>query len=86
MDKINTFEEVKEYLKNNVIITSDGKDSFYYQGGYVKRLFNGNYYSIKFDNFCDLFKKTTFFIKEDSENSIDDEKDLEYYGRIQRMN
>lgn len=86
MEKIQTFEEVKYYLKNYEIVTSDSKDVFYYKDGYVIRKFNGSIFKLKFEEFVDLYSETNFYLLEENQETVDLEKDKEYYGRIQRHN
>ena len=86
MEKIESFEEVKYALKCREVITSNGIDSFYLREGIVTRKFNGNSYKMKASDFIDLYKETTFYRMPEIQNTIDEEKDIEYYGRIQKMN
>lgn len=86
MEKIQTFEEVKYYLKKYEIVTSDSKDVFYYKDGYVIRKFNGSIFKLKFEEFVDLYSETNFYLLEENQETVDLEKDKEYYGRIQRHN
>lgn len=86
MDKIKSVEELKLYLKENAIITSDDNDSFYYKDGKVIHKFNGNSYCLDFEDFIDLFKEKSFYLKKEPQDVVDEEKDLEYYGRIQKSN
>lgn len=86
MDKIDNFNEVKLYLKQKEIITSNGSDSFYYRDDYVIHKFNGNTVKIKFADFIDLYKDKEFYLKPDEQDTVDLKKDEEYYGRIQKRN
>lgn len=86
MQRIESFEEVKFYLKHKEIITSTGKDVFYYKDDYVTHKFNGNVVRIKYPEFIDLYKDTNFYLREEEQETVDLKKDEEYYGRIQRSN
>ena len=86
MQRIESFEEVKFYLKHKEIITSTGKDAFYYKDDYVTHKFNGNVVRIKYSEFIDLYKDTNFYLREEEQEAVDLKKDEEYYGRIQRSN
>lgn len=86
MQRIETFEEVKNYLKHHEVITTNNKDSFYLKDDIVIHKFNGNAFKIKFTEFCDLYKDTLFYIREDEQETVDLKKDEEYYGRIQKHN
>ena len=86
VEKINTFEEVKYALKSREIITSNGSDTFYLKDGIVTRKFNGSSYSLKVEDFLELYKDVTFYKMPEIQNTVDEEKDIEYYGRIQKMN
>ena len=86
MQKIDSFEEVKFYLKHKEIVTTNGSDSFYLKDDYITHKFNGNTFRIKYDVFIDLYKDTNFYLREEEQETVDNKKDEEYYGRIQRKN
>ena len=86
MRKLESFEEVKLYLKHHEVITSTGNDSFYLRDGFVTHKFSGNIFRIKFEEFCELYRDNVFYIREDEQDSVDSLKDEEYYGRIQKHN
>lgn len=86
MEKINSFEETKYYLKHYEIITSNGKDTFYYKDDYIVHKFDGNIIKIKYNDFVDLYKDTVFYLREEEQETVDLNKDIEYYGRIQKHN
>lgn len=81
MEKINTFEEVIYYLKQNVIVTSNGKDTFYYANNKITHKFSGSSYHIDLNTFVDLYKDKTFYLIEDNSTYIDEEKDKDYYEK-----
>lgn len=86
MEKIESFEEVKLYLKEKAVLTTNGSDSFYLKDKIVTRKFNGNTFKIKYEDFVSLYKNTPFYLIEIPQDTVDPKKDEEYYGRIQRYN
>lgn len=86
MDKLNNFEEVKQALKKHSSLTTKGKDVFYLKDGYVIHKFNGNTFKLKYEDFKDLYKDTTFYYPIIEQEIVDLKKDEEYYGRIQKKN
>lgn len=86
MQKIDSFEEVKFYLQHKEVITANGSDSFYLKDGYITHKFNGNTFKIKYDVFLDLYHDSTFYLREEEQETVDNKKDEEYYGRIQKHN
>ena len=79
MEKIDSFEETLMYLKDKAVITSDGRNLFYLSNGHVVNKFNGNSVKMKKEDFIELYKDETFYLKEDNSIFIDDEKDEDYY-------
>lgn len=86
MQRIESFEEVKLYLKHKEVITSNGSDTFYLKGDYVTHKFNGSVVRIKYEEFIELYKDSVFYIREEEQETVDLKKDEEYYGRIQKSN
>lgn len=79
MEKIDSFEETLMYLKDKAVITSDGRNLFYLSNGYVVNKFNGSSVKMKKEDFIELYRDKTFYLKEDNSIFIDDEKDEDYY-------
>ena len=79
MEKIDSFEETLMYLKDKAVITSDGRNLFYLSNGYVVSKFNGSSVKMKKEDFIELYRDETFYLKEDNSIFIDDEKDEDYY-------
>ena len=79
MEKIDSFEETLMYLKDKAVITSDGHNLFYLSNGYVVNKFNGSSVKMKKEDFIELYRDETFYLKEDNSIFIDDEKDEDYY-------
>lgn len=86
MEKLETFDEVKYALKCGEVITSNGLDKFYLKGKLVTRKFNGSSYRMNTKDFIDLYKDTVFYKLPIPQDVVDEKKDIEYYGRIQKMN
>ena len=79
MEKIDSFEETLMYLKDKAVITSDGRNLFYLSNDYVVNKFNGSSVKMKKEDFIELYRDETFYLKEDNSIFIDDEKDEDYY-------
>ena len=79
MEKIDSFEETLMYLKDKAVITSDVRNLFYLSNGYVVNKFNGSSVKMKKEDFIELYREETFYLKEDNSIFIDDEKDEDYY-------
>lgn len=86
MEKVNSFSEVIQALKENIALTTKGKDSFYLKDGFVTYKFSGNTFRITLDEFVELYKDTVFYYRESEQETVDLTKDEEYYGRIQKRN
>ena len=52
---------------------------FYLSNGYVVNKFNGSSVKMKKEDFIELYRDETFYLKEDNSIFIDDEKDEDYY-------
>lgn len=86
MEKVNSFNEVIQNLKDHVTLTTKGKDTFYLKDGFVTCKFNGSTFRITLDEFLELYKDTIFYYLENEQESVDLKKDEEYYARIQKRN
>lgn len=86
MEKIENFNEVKYALKSKEVITSNGIDVFYLKDNYVTRIYKGSSYKMTLKDFDELYKDTTFYELPENLNTVDENKDIEYYGRIQKRN
>ena len=78
MERISTIGDVLDYLRDGAIITKTGKDQYVLKGEGVVCYSNGTRYSLDLKDFYEMYKKTIFFIYEDSVE-IDQDKDEAYY-------
>jgi len=78
MEKLKDISETLKYLKEGDIVSSNGKDQFIIRNKRVYRYFEGNQFSLTLDDFIDLYKNSSFYLYEDT-NEIDEEKDEAYY-------
>ena len=78
MERISTIGDVLDYLRDGAIITKTGKDQYVLKGERVVCYSNGTRYSLELKDFYEMYKKTIFFIYEDSVE-IDQDKDEAYY-------
>lgn len=78
MEKLNDINEAISYMRQGDIVTGNGKDIFIIKNDRVVRYSEGTQYSLKIDDFIDLYKKNNFYLYEDSVE-IDEEKDEAYY-------
>jgi len=79
MKKIESFEFVKEYLKEGAILTTDLKNRFAFRNEKVICQRDGSSYKLKMDDFIITHHKETFYLVEDDDVYIDDNKDEDYY-------
>lgn len=86
MQKIDSFEEVKFYLTHNQVVTTTGEDSFFLKDGFITHKFEGNTFKVEYKVFIELYRDSTFYIPEEEQETVDLQKDEEYYGRIQKHN
>lgn len=78
MIRLNDIGEALNYLRDGEILTSNGKDQFILKNERVYRYDSGTHFSLDVKDFYDLYKKTVFYLYEDSVE-IDLEKDEAYY-------
>ena len=78
MERISTIGDVLDYLRDGTIITKTGKDQYVLKDERVVCYSNGTRYSLDLKDFYEMYKKTIFFIYEDSVE-IDQDKDEAYY-------
>lgn len=78
MQKLNDINEALSYLREGDIITSTGKDQFVLKNDKVYTYNQGNHYGLEVKDFIDLYRKTVFYLYEDS-IEIDQDKDEAYY-------
>lgn len=78
MERINNIKEVLDYLKDEDIITSNGKDRFVYKNDRVYCYDDGTRFSLSVEEFVNLYKNKNFYLYEE-EVLIDEQKDEAYY-------
>ncbi|MDO4197575.1 MAG: hypothetical protein Q4D13_01130 [Erysipelotrichaceae bacterium] len=78
MERLNDINETLNYLRDGAIVTSNGKDQFVFKKERICCYDNGTHYTLDIKDFTDLYKKTVFYIYEDSVE-IDLDKDEAYY-------
>ncbi len=80
MEKIKTFSEVLMYLKDQEIVISGNRTSFYLQNGQITAHNNGTRFTLTIEDFKELYGKEPFFLYKPDDSKIDAEKDDEYYA------
>ena len=79
MEKINSFNEVLDLLKHKEILCGIHRDLFVYKKEKVYRYFNGSSIAMDPDDFIELYRDETFYLYENNDSVIDEEKDEAYY-------
>lgn len=79
MEKIESFREVVFHLKDLEVLTTPKKDYFVYKNKKVYRYFNGSSFCLTLDDFKQLYSKETFYVYENDDVFIDNDKDEAYY-------
>ena len=80
MKRIETFDEVLEYLKSNMIITTPEGNRFVMRNQKVVSFYRGNRIVMSLDDFINLYRKLDFYEYRDESCEIDPLKDKEYYS------
>lgn len=78
MQKIESFYEVLNSLKQGDVLTSNGKDFFVFKNDKVHHYNDGTRYRLCIEDFTELFKKHKFYLYEEKAE-IDESKDEAYY-------
>lgn len=78
MKKMNDINESLLYLKSGEILTENGNDQFVFKNNHVYRYTDGTRYSLKIEEFTELYKKSSFYLYEEAVE-IDESKDEAYY-------
>lgn len=79
MKRCENFKEALRYLKEGEMLTSNGQDQFFLHASAVEYRNSGSFFRLKWEDFCDLYQNTAFWLYDDEENLIDTEKDEAYY-------
>ncbi|MBR0230368.1 MAG: hypothetical protein IJL94_03160 [Erysipelotrichaceae bacterium] len=80
MEKIKTFSEVLMYLKDQEIVISGNRTSFYLQNGQITAHNNGTRFTLTVEDFKELYGKEPFFLYKPDDSNVNAEKDEEYYS------
>lgn len=78
MLKMKDIKEALDYLMQNEILTSDGKDQFIFKKDKIHYYNEGTHFIIEVNDFLDLYKKNSFYLYEET-IEIDEDKDEAYY-------
>lgn len=79
MSEIFTISEALELLKDGIVLKDNLKNRFICRKSKVYVYAPNSSYKLNFNDFVDLFKDNKFIIEDDGE-TIDPEKDKEYYS------
>lgn len=79
MERLESFELVLDALKHGEFLTVNGYDRFFQKGDIITYLCNGSSFKLKIDDFKAIYHKDTFYVYEDNNVFIDNDKDEDYY-------
>lgn len=79
MEKIESFELVLDYLKERVLLTTNGKNTFVLRKDRVICRQEGSSYKLTLEDFRQIHGKDVFYVMEDRDAFIDESKDEAYY-------
>ena len=79
MQKIESFKMVIRYLKDREILLTADRQAFWYDKGQITVNSPKARYHLSMDDFIELYQKETFYLYKNQEESIDTQKDEEYY-------
>ena len=68
------------YLKDQEIVISSNRTSFYMQNSLITAINNGTRFTLSIEDFTDLYSKETFFLYKPDDSTVNTEKDEEYYS------
>ena len=80
MKRIETFDEVLEYLKSNMVITTIDHNRFVMRNQKVVSFHRGNRIVMSLEDFINLYRDLEFYEYADESCEIDPLKDKEYYS------
>ena len=80
MDEFIEVNEAVNLLKDGIILKDINKSLFVYKKEKIHVYSTNSSYSLKIDEFIELFKDDKFIIEDFDDNTIDVEKDKEYYS------
>ena len=81
MQKLNFFQARKALQDSEAVcIVSNSNTTYFYFTNDTIRVISKQYrYSLSFKEFEELYSKETFYLYDDKEEGIDEEKDSDYY-------
>lgn len=80
MERIPSFGQVLQYLKDKEIVVTVERTFFYLQEGRIVVKGTNSRYTLSPEDFVSLYNNETFFLYKPLEGSIDLDKDDEYYS------
>ena len=80
MEKIETFSETLDLMKQGAIVTLENGNYFVYRQDKVVSFFNQSRIAMNLEDFVDLYGHENFYCYEDNSTFIDPLKDEEYYA------
>lgn len=80
MEKIETFAETLDYLKQGLVVTLANGNYFVFSKERIVSYFSQNRVVMSLQNFIELYGKETFYLYEDNSSFVDPLKDEEYYA------
>lgn len=80
MEKIETFSETLDLLKQGAIVTLANGNYFVFGKKKIMSYFNRNRIVMSLKDFVNLYAEETFFLYEDNSAFVDPLKDEEYYA------
>ena len=80
MQKIETFAEVIQYLKDREIVMLADRTAMFIKDEHIEVFAANSHYILSFRDFADLYGKSAFYLYQPSFDEIDMEKDAAYYA------
>jgi len=80
MEKIESFQFVIDYLKQGEIIVNKDRASFHYDNNKISVHNKNAHFLLSLDEFIELYRKDTFYLYTNNQESIDENKDTDYYS------
>ncbi len=79
MEKIDTFAQVVQYLKDREIVMLADRTAMFIKDGHIEVFAANSHYQLSYKDFADLYKNSVFYLYQPSYDEIDMEKDAAYY-------
>ena len=80
MEKVKDFNEAVDYLLQGKQLINSNKQTIIYRDGRYFLYYKGSRFTLSDEAFEDLYGLEDFFVKEEDETVIDEQKDVEYYN------